>query len=296
MARTHSKKLTRAENYLVDMLKAKEQSIVTHYEFFRLIQIMYREGKELYLKHDTPTEKDHRRFLRNLHRAGVIKYDEDYGSRLIRILVVSEQSTEEVVCFADPLCYVSHLSSMHRWGLTDRSSYALICTRPDRKTSTVQLTNMMSTHLESLPPRRVRLKYIGHPQTVRNRSLRIFESKAAGDSIKLRGTGIRLATIGQTFLDMLQQPELCGGIAHALDIYHEHAPTWLDEIITSVDSSNSKLVKSRAGYILEERLGFHHKKIETWKDLGQRGGSRKLDPTKAFAPVYSETWMLSLNV
>ena len=296
MARTHSKKLTRAEYYLVDLLKAKGQSVVTHYEFFRLIQIIYRECKEFYLKHDTPTEKDHRRFLRSLHRAGVIKYDEDYGSRLIRILVVSEQSTEEVVCFADPLCYVSHLSAMHRWGLTDRSSYALICTRPDRKTSTVQLTNMMSNHLESLPPKRVRLKHIGHPQTVRNRPLRIFESKTTGVSIKLRGTGIRISTIGQTFLDMLQHPELCGGMAHAMDIYEEHASTWLGEIIASVDSATSKLVKSRAGYILEERLGFRHKKFEIWKNLGQRGGSRKLDPTKAFAPVYSETWMISLNV
>ena len=296
MARTYFKKLTRAENYLVDLLKAKEQSIVTHFEFFQLIHEMYREGKELNSKHDAPTEKEYIKFLRNLYRTGVIKYDEDYGARLIRVLVVSEQSTEEVVCFADPLCYVSHLSAMHRWGLTDRSSYALICTRPDRKSSIVQLTNIMSNYLEFLPPKRVRLNYIGHPKTARNRPLRMFESKAAGASIKLRGTGIRLATIGQTFLDMLQQPELCGGIAYALEIYEEHASTWLDQIIDSVDAANSKLVKSRAGYILEERLGFRRKKIETWKDLGQRGGSRKLDPTKAFAPDYSETWMISLNV
>ena len=296
MARTYSKKLTRAEDYLVDLLKAKGQSVVTHYEFFRLIQTIYREGRELNFNYDTPTEKDYRRFLRSLHRSGVMKYDEDYGSRLIRILVVPEQSTEEVVCVADPLCYVSHLSAMHRWGLSDRSSKALICTRPDRKASTVQLTNMMSNNLDSLPPKRVRLNYIGHPKSVRNRPLRIFESKTAGVSIKLRGTGIRISTIGQTFLDMLQHPELCGGMAHALDIYEEHASTWLGEIIASVDSASSKLVKSRAGYILEERLGFHHKNFETWKDLGQRGGSRKLDPTKAFDSIYSETWMISLNV
>ena len=296
MAKTPYKKLTRAENYLVDKLKAKGQSIVTHYAFFRLIQAMYREGKNLYLKHNAPTEKHHYRFLRNLYRAGVTRYDEDYGSRLIRILVVSEQSAEEIVCFADPLCYVSHLSAMHRWGLTDRSSKALICTRPDRWTSTVQLSNMMSNHLDSLPPKRFRLYYIGHPKTVRGRPVRMFESKAADASINLRGTGIRLATIGQTFLDMLQRPELCGGMSHVLDIYDEHAENWLDEIVASVDSVNSKLVKSRAGYILEERLSLNHKKIETWKYLVQRGGSRKLDPAKAFASVYSETWMISLNV
>ena len=296
MARTPYKKLTRAENYLVDMLKAKGQSIVTHYAFFRLIQAMFREGKNLYLKHNAPTEKHHYRYLRNLYKAGVIRYDEDYGSRLIRILVVSEQSTEEIVCYADPLCYVSHLSAMHRWGLTDRSSKVLICTRPDRRTATVHLSNMMSNHLDFLPPKRLRLYYIGHPPTVRERLVRMFESKTAGVSINLRGTGIRLATIGQTFLDMLQRPELCGGMSHVLDIYVEHAENWLEEIVASVDSASGKLVKSRAGYILEERLGLHHKKFQTWKDLGQRGGSQKLDPTKAFASEYSESWMISLNV
>ena len=136
MARTHSKKLTRAEDCLIGLLKEKGQSIFAYYEFFRLIQIIHWEGRELNLNHDAPTEKDYCRFLRSLHRTGVVKYDEDYGSRLIRVLVVPEQSTEEVVCIADPLCYASHLSAMHRWGLTDRSSKVLICTRSDRKTST----------------------------------------------------------------------------------------------------------------------------------------------------------------
>ena len=87
MARTYSKKLTRAEDYLVDLLNEKGQSIITHYEFFRLIQIIYREGRELNLNHAAPTEKDYRRFLRNLHRTGVIKYDEDYGSDLFAFLL-----------------------------------------------------------------------------------------------------------------------------------------------------------------------------------------------------------------
>ena len=296
MAEIHSKKLTRADDYLAKMLAQKEQAVVTPYTFFRLIQVMYREGKSLYLREATPDKETYYRRRRNMYKAGIIRNDRDYGSRLIRVLTVSEQSAEEIVCLADPLCYVSHLSAMQRWGLTDRSSKALICTRPERKISTAQLSNMMSSHPDPSPPKRLRLYYIGHPQTVRNRPIRVFESKAAGASVNVRGSDMRLATIGQTFLDMLQQPELCGGISHVLDVYDEHATFWSNEIIASVDSSNSSIVKCRAGHILEERLDIDDKRIKSWKTLAQRGGSRRLDPSKAYTSKYSETWCISLNV
>ncbi len=63
-----------------------------------------------------------------------------------------------------------------------------------------------------------------------------------------------------------------------------------------LDLTPKALIKSRAGYILEERLGLHHPCVESWKAFGQRGGSRRLDPARDFAPVFSETWMISLNV
>ena len=291
-----SRKLTRAEKYLLDLLIEIGQPAVTHYTFFRSIQVMYREGKSLYLRRESPILKDHLRYVRNLYIAGAIRNDLDYGNRLIRVLDISEQSTEEVVCLADPLCYVSHLSAMHRWGLTDRSSKALICTRPDRKTSTVKLMNIMSNHPDGLPPSRLRMKYIKHPDSVRNRQIYMSESKYAGTTVNIPGTGVRLSTIGQTFLDMLQYPKMCGGMPHVLEIYEEHAEFWFEEIVDSVDSATSRIVKCRAGYILEERLGLGHKKIESWKTLVQRGGSRKLDPSEPFSPDFSETWMISLNV
>jgi len=102
--------------------------------------------------------------------------------------------------------------------------------------------------------------------------------------------------MGRTFLDMLQKPELCGGMSHVLDVWEEHAPVHLEDIVGAVDGATSKLVKSRAGYILKERLKIDHPIIESWKTLGQRGSSGKLDPSKEFAPTFSETWAISLNV
>ena len=84
--------------------------------------------------------------------------------------------------------------------------------------------------------------------------------------------------------------------AHVLDVWEEHASTYLEDVVAVVDRTTKPLLKSRAGYILEERLGLTHPSIERWKEFGQRGGSRKLDPTVDFASIYSETWMISLNV
>ena len=291
-----NKKLTRAENYLLAALRATNLAAITPYRFFRLLEAMYREGQNLYLRYDQSMLDHYLRVVKNLIKANQIRRDNDYGVRLIRILDAHERSAEEIVCLADPLCYISHLSAMQRWGLTDRSSRVLTCTRPDRETANARFAEIMAEDPGPLPPERVRLRYIGHPETVRGRRLHVTESVKAGACVNIPGTGERLATIGQTFLDMLQHSRQCGGMSHVLDIYDKYALDWIEEIITAVDSCNSDPAKIRAGYLLEERLEIKDERIESWKNLAQRGGSRTLDPSKSYAPVYSETWMISLNV
>ena len=157
------------------MLTRKGQAVVTPYVFFRLMQAMYRESKSLYLRGATPNEKIYYRRRRNMYKASILRNDEDYGARLIRVLTVSEQSAEEIVCLADPLCYVSHMSAMQRWGLTDRSSKALICTRPARKIATAQLSNMMANHSGLSPPSAsacITLAILKRYETVRSECLR----------------------------------------------------------------------------------------------------------------------------
>ena len=298
VSEVYTTRLTNAGQYLAELLEKNNKPVLTQFDFFQIIWKIYQEssGKKLYLRHDTPTKDDYVRLKSSLKKAGVIGADRDYGGRAIRVLAVSDLPAEDIICLIDRTCYVSHISAMQRWGLTDRSPRTLVLTRPDRKTAAAQIREYMTEALNEdetnpFPPR-----IIGHPSRVRRRSIQIHESKAAGTFLKNRGTEIRLSTVGQTFLDMLQKPNLCGGMSHILDIWEEHAKTYLDEIVTAVDTSTSGLVKSRAGYILEERLGLHHRGIKHWEKFGQRGSSRKLDPAKAFSPTFSGTWMISLNV
>ena len=83
---------------------------------------------------------------------------------------------------------------------------------------------------------------------------------------------------------------------HVLEVWKQHAETYLGSIVAAVDTASSGLVKCRTGYILQEHLGLDHFRISCWKAFSQRGGSRKLDPSQDYAPIYSETWMISINV
>lgn len=297
LPKIHPMKLTRAGHCLAESLERTAKPVLTQFEFFQIIWEMYQEtsGKKLYLRHDTPTKGDYMRLRSSLKTAGVIGADRDYGRRIIRVLTVSDLPAEDIICLIDRTCHVSHLSAMQQWGLTDRSPKALMLTRPDRKTAAAQIHSYMTKTLSKNETNPYPLRIVGHPPRVRRRTIRMYESKTAGAFLRNRGTETRLSTIGQTFLDMLQKPELCGGMSHILDVWEEHAKTYLDEIVEAVDTAASGLVKSRAGYILEERLDLHHPGVEHWKKFGQRGSSRRLDPAKAFAPTFSETWMISLN-
>ena len=95
---------------------------------------------------------------------------------------------------------------------------------------------------------------------------------------------------------MLSEPGLSGGIHHVIETWEEHVTDWLDEAIAAVDDAPKKLIKVRAGYLLAEHLGIDDPRINAWAQFAQRGGSQKLDPDAAYAPRFSERWMLSLNV
>ena len=295
--RPYPPKVTHAAIRLRDMLEQQEKPVVAPFDFFRVVWRMYTEPapKNLYLRDKFPDKTAYSRLKRTLQSMNVIGADRDYGARVIRVLSVSDRPADDIVCLVDPTCHVSHLSAMQRWGLTNRNPIALMLTRPNRADSEDFLRARRDEALDDGETNPFRLPVVRHPARVRGRPVSIHESKAAGKHINIPGTAVRLSTIGQTFLDMVQAPQLCGGMSHAMDVWEEHAETYLEEIVAAVNDSPSKLAQSRAGYILEEHLGLRHPAIEAWKALGQRGGSRKLDPAQPFAPEFSETWMLSIN-
>ncbi len=298
------RKSTRAGRHLAQLLENYGKPVLQPFEFFALILRLYQDApiKKLYLRKRGPDRDDYHRFKMMLYHMDVVRNDQDYGKRALRVLPISDCPAEEIVCLVDPTCYVSHLSAMQRWGLTNRSPMTLMLTRPERgnwrsrlrayRQKILDEQKILNEDHTGIYP----LHVIEHPKRVRGQSIQMYTTKSPGTSLINRGTDMRVSTIGQTFLDMLQKPDLCGGMSHVLEVWEEHVATYLNQIVPTIDATSGALIKSRAGYIFQEYLGLEHPDIEKWEIFSQRGGSRKLDPSKEFAPTYSEKWMISINV
>lgn len=205
-----------------------------------------------------------------------------------------------IACSADPFAYLSHLSAMEFHGITDRLPKTLyLCTPPSAEWSREARSRMekeLGPRLQeytsaNLPVLRNVLKAkIGHS------TLSIMRRSKMGAFKIVKGRAIRVATIARTFLDMLREPENCGGMQHVVDTYKEYASSYLTQICNEIDQHGSAVDKVRAGYLLTEVCGLHHETIDSWRKFAQRGGSRKLDPHEEYANHYSDGWKLSINV
>lgn len=285
------------------------QPVVTSYQLgcliFRLYQDRTYRGERIdRLQKDLPARADYTRLLASLTQSGVLQTSKDApNSEVFAVLGANAAAAEDIACCVDPFCYVSHLSAMEYHGLTDRLPKLLfVTTLPSPHWGRLAAERMekdlgpegFDRYREAgLPPlRRLRLPRI------RRKTLSIHSTVHCdpGAYLKVSDRPLRVSTIGRTFLDMIREPELCGGIYHVLEAYAEHAPRYLRLIADTVDRHGKKIDKVRAGYILEERLGLAHPAIESWRSLVQRGGSQKLQADAPYSPHYSEQWCLSINI
>ncbi|WP_039390451.1 type IV toxin-antitoxin system AbiEi family antitoxin domain-containing protein [Novosphingobium decolorationis] len=284
------------------MLEEADLPLVTEYQLYQRVQPLLAAGQysgERILRLPTYwSQPQLRAMIRTLEKRRVLAPDEDFKAGVWRVVQAAAAPTaEEAICLVDPFSYISHLSAMQRYGVTDRSPEALHVTTPARTLWTHMRDVQMAEDYEgelagSLLPQ---LSKIGIREQVRRRQVIIHESKHPAEPVPIAGSVSRIATIGRVFVDMLDQPQLCGGIRHVLDCYDRHAEQWFDEIVAAVDTTDSPIVKVRAGYILDEMLGLSHPNINGWTRCAQRGGSRKLDPQAPYGHVFSEKWMIALN-
>jgi len=282
---------------VAERLEYRGEPVLTAWKLFVLIRRTYHDAAR-----EIPSPFGLRKCAFVLEKENIIRPDPDYP-RHYRVLTIPDSPADDIVCLIDQFCHIAYLSAMQRWGLTDRIPHALMISRPDEKTVTTMAATAMAESNAGIPRRHrpshremgpFRLNNIAHPPTVRGRSVKLYRSRQSGQSVSERSGFARISTIGQTFLDMLRRPTLCGGMSHVLDIWEEHAALYLDSIITTVETANP-IVKCRAGYIIEERLGIEDSRVAAWRDHARRGGSRVLDPARPYAPIWSDKWKISLN-
>lgn len=283
-------------------LLTKDLPVVTLYDFYVLGDRLFRtkvwdSAPLKRLPHDWDQLRA-KNAVRRLEARRALVADSDFASGVWRVTQATRSgSAEEVACIADPFAYVSHLSAMQRYGLTDRSPQALHLTTPKRP-----LWNALRNEraLRDLPEvQRVESPILNRPgfrDTIRRRPVVVHVSSHPWEPSPISGEETRITSIGQTFADMVTEPSLCGGMRHVLDVWENEAGQWVQEIVAAIDQLDIKIVKVRAGYILSEIMDIDHPALHNWERFAQRGGSRKLDPDADYTPEFSERWMLSINV
>ena len=209
-------------------------------------------------------------------------------------------SPGEAICSVDPFAYISHMSAMEYYGLTDRVPRITFYSTPPAKEWKIYSTKKMDgdckgrsiDYLDTGAPPLVKLEF----KKVMGVTVNQHSSIHLGSFKKIQGKSLRVATIGKTFIDMLKEPTLCGGMSHVVNVFSEHAKHYSKLIQQEIDKNGNKIDKVRAGYILEEQCGIQSDVISSWVIYAQRGGSRKLDPSAEYSSNYSEKWSLSLNI
>jgi predicted transcriptional regulator of viral defense system len=243
---------------------------------------------------------DLNRVIKSLESSAILQELPDFRGKAYRVLGGKDANPEDVACVLDPFSYVSHLSAMSYHGLTNRLPAKLFLSSPDPK-KWAELANErmrkdlgenLDTYREEGMPLLTRTKFskIGKTEIHRINSTRLGAFK------NIRDRSMRVSTIGRTFLDMLESPELCGGLRHVIEVFENEAPNFIAPIVYEINEYGRPIDKVRAGYILEERLGIQNETIGQWVKFATRGGSRKLDATEEYFPKWSEKWCLSLNI
>jgi predicted transcriptional regulator of viral defense system len=279
-----------------------DRPVVTAYRLgvliYRLVRAGQIEGQTLRV--GFPSRRQYRTAVTFLTSYGVLSSVRDLAAEAaFTVLGRSSVSAAEIACTVDPFAYVSHLSAMEMHGLTDRVAQTLYLSSPDPKTWKDHAKDLMR---RDLGEERAAYEEAGFPLLQRTRmeklmgtTVRITHSLHLGAFRKTPDSEVRVATIGRTFLDMLREPTLCGGIHHVLGIYREHAERNLALIAAEVDQHGVPIDKVRAGYVLEELCALSHPSFAEWQTHAARGGSRRLVAANEYAPTYSERWALSLN-
>lgn len=303
MSLSRNVKLSQLAVIVARDLEDQQQCVSSDYAIFLKIVDVYRRKRAGYLRGAYPTLRVLSSVTSALKDASLLARDRDYG-RSWRVRTVTDGAAEEVACLLDPFCYVSHLSAMQRYGLTNRRPEFLHLTQPAKSIFEARIVETYARDLAEIHQagdaykniELPKIKQIRHPANVRNRKLHVKITIYPGPCRLVRGTSVRVGTIGQVFCDMLEDPMLCGGMSHVVEIWQSFAQTYLNEVIEAVSESPKAIVKVRAGYLLEEKLGISDRRIDKWLEFAQRGGSRMLDPTAEYIGEFSEKWMISINV
>ena len=205
------------------------------------------------------------------------------------------------ICQVDRVSFASFATAMEIYGFSNRIPKTYFMQTLSQKDWSVESKSRMQRDLSDglteygnneMPP-----LTRSNPAKIRSSNIQWIRSQnALGGWRWIDDRSVRVSTVGRLFLDMMQRPELCGGIRHVIEVFSDYAAQYLPAILAEYEAHANNIDKVRAGYILEEHCALRSDVIQQWTSFATRGGGQKLDVSSDYAPTFSERWMLSINV
>lgn len=241
------------------------------------------EGKKIVkLRKDANPERLFREIIEFLENHNFIQAT-DYNYYLIKNKNLSEM---EIICSLYPYGYISHLTAMRMYNLTNRFPKLIDFTVPTRSVWKKNQSMSKNDFLIPFPSEVIKFK---------RKKLNLHSRKDLMPFVQ-RGQNIRVIEIGCLFLEMLRFPSKCGGFQHVFEIFEEMGDILSEEILTATEIHGNNMDKSRVGFIFEKCLGITDDRIQNWKITAvSRGGSRKIIAEEPYSNIYDEEWNISLN-
>ncbi|QGN55705.1 hypothetical protein GKE62_15270 [Novosphingobium sp. Gsoil 351] len=195
-----------------------------------------------------------------------LRRDPDFTSVLF---TVGDGDATKVILDADPFGYLSHASALAFHGLgADTSELHISAPMRGQWAGCARhyMAAMLGDDLNSDSDEE-RLFPLTKPKPcpeVRGRPLHRHELSNPLSPTSFDPDRTRVSPPGATFRDTLAAPAWCGGMDQVIAIWRTQAAHYVDAIICAVAEASEKIVRVRAGYLLEEVLGIRDPRIGAW--------------------------------
>ncbi|EPZ8434691.1 TPA: type IV toxin-antitoxin system AbiEi family antitoxin domain-containing protein [Pseudomonas aeruginosa] len=282
----------------------KEKLAIQIYNFY--LYKSYKGQRIQQIRKEYAAPKDFENNIHKLQRSGVLSpLDTDshpfFRSQLHESYVIKgkrEYSPQETLCALYPYGYISHLSAMEWHGLTDKIPVEIhftTCSSASWRQRAIEDIDIKNSSIVDL--KNFTAKY---PKNLNLDGLPVVVSSETHyvDPVNVNDSPLRVSSVGKTFIDMLRDPQKCGGEEHVLEVFQEHGKKYSSLILSALDKYGRKIDRARTGFVLDKMVGVKSAKLEALRleSSRTRGSSKVLSPNKPFASEYDEDWSLSLNV
>ncbi len=201
---------------------------------------------------------------------------------------------EEVLMELHPYAALSHLSALIFHQMTEQLSKEIHVSIPGDGSGGFSPLGTRSEDWEGVALVRGRVA-----DSIFGRRIhwhRLVSKRISGTSaFDYHGYPVRVTTPERTLLDGLLHPNWSGGFPNVLRAWAGYRDLIdLNLLVKHVDQLNVRILRQRAGFLMEE-LDLRHPALEVWVTQAQRGGSSRLNGKAEFSSQFSARWQLSIN-